>query len=100
MNEQQRMMANGKRPMFERITNDPFREEFTAMTDVSAPLALRPREAAKALGISPRLLWQLTKDGRIPCVRIGGTKRKTVLYPLVDLQAWLSREVAKDARDD
>lgn len=25
-----------------------------------ASLALRPREAAKSLGISPRLLWQLT----------------------------------------
>jgi excisionase family DNA binding protein len=64
-------------------------------TDLSSPLALRPREAAKALGISPRLLWQLTKDGRIPCVRVGGGKRKTVLYPLADLQAWLSRESNK-----
>lgn len=62
------------------------------MNQVSSPLALRPREAAKALGISPRLLWQLTKDGRIPCVRIGGTKRRTVLYPLADLQAWLTRK--------
>src|SRR5437660_82609 len=30
---------------------------------ISSPLALRPRDAAKALGISPRLLWQLTHDG-------------------------------------
>lgn len=37
------------------------------MNESTSPLALRPREAAKALGISPRLLWQLTKDGRIPC---------------------------------
>ena len=59
-------------------------------TNVSAPLALRPREAAKALGISPRLLWQLTKDGHIPCVRVGSGKRRTVLYPLADLQAWLT----------
>ena len=68
-----------------------------AMESVKAPtsLALRPREAAKALGISPRLLWQLTKDGRIPCVRIGGTKRRTVLYPLADLQAWLTRLAAQ-----
>jgi len=66
-----------------------------------SPLALRPREAAKALGISPRLLWQLTKDGRIPCVRIGGTKRRTVLYPLADLQAWLSRNaVTTTGRDN
>jgi excisionase family DNA binding protein len=61
---------------------------------VSCPLALRPREAAKALGISPRLLWQLTKDGHIPCVRVGSGKRRTVLYPLADLQAWLTRQAA------
>ena len=56
------------------------------------PLALRPREAAKALGISARYLWQLTKDGRIPCVRVGGGKRKTVLYPVAELRAWLTQQ--------
>lgn len=61
-------------------------------TEPVLPLALRPRDAAKALGISARLLWQLTKDGQIPCVRVGSGSRKTVLYPLVELQAWLSRE--------
>jgi excisionase family DNA binding protein len=55
-------------------------------------LALRPREAAKALGISTRTLWQLTHDGHIPCVRVGSGKRRTVLYPTADLQAWLSRK--------
>jgi excisionase family DNA binding protein len=65
-------------------------------------LALRPREAAKALGISPRLLWQLTHDGVIPCVRVGSGKRRTVLYPTADLQAWLSRqaEAEKGGGDD
>jgi excisionase family DNA binding protein len=63
-------------------------------TSISSPLALRPREAAKALGISPRLLWQLTKDGHIPCVRVGSGKRKSVLYPLAELQAWLTRQAA------
>jgi excisionase family DNA binding protein len=61
-------------------------------TSVPSTLALRPREAAKALGISPRHLWQLTKDGHIPCVRVGSGKRRTVLYPLADLQAWLTRQ--------
>jgi excisionase family DNA binding protein len=61
---------------------------------VSSPLALRPREAAKALGISPRFLWQLTTDGHIPCVRVGSGKRRTVLYPLAELQAWLTRQAA------
>jgi excisionase family DNA binding protein len=61
---------------------------------VSSPLALRPREAAKALGISPRLLWQLTKDGHIPCVRVGSGKRRTVLYPVASLEGWLTRQAA------
>jgi excisionase family DNA binding protein len=62
--------------------------------NVLSPLALRPREAARALGISARHLWQLTKDGCVPCVRVGSGKRKTVLYPLVELQAWLAKQAA------
>jgi excisionase family DNA binding protein len=64
-------------------------------TSTSSPLALRPREAAKSLGISTRHLWQLTKDGHIPCVRVGNGTRKTVLYPVADLQAWLTRQAAQ-----
>jgi excisionase family DNA binding protein len=60
-------------------------------TDFSSSLAMRPREAARALGISARHLWQLTKDGHIPCVRVGSGTRKSVLYPVADLQAWLTR---------
>jgi excisionase family DNA binding protein len=63
-------------------------------TDLSCSLALRPREAAKALGISARHLWQLTRDGHIPCVRVGSGKRRTVLYPVADLQEWLTRQAA------
>jgi excisionase family DNA binding protein len=67
----------------------------------ASPLALRPREAAKALGISPRLLWQLTHDGHVPCVRVGSGKRRTVLYPVAALQEWLTRqaEAGKGAND-
>ena len=67
-----------------------------ATDTISSQLALRPREAAKALSISPRLLWQLTKDGRIPCVRVGSGKRRAVLYPVTELQGWLTRQ-AEDA---
>lgn len=65
-------------------------------------LALRPREASRALNISPRLLWQWTHDGHIPCVRVGSGKRRTVLYPVADLQAWLSRqaEATKGGKND
>ena len=55
----------------------------------STALALRPREAAKALGISERMLWSLTAPrGTIPAVRIG----TCVLYPVAGLQAWLDRQ--------
>lgn len=72
------------------------------MESTQIHLALRPREAARSLSISPRLLWQLTKDGHIPCVRVGSGKRQTVLYPLADLQAWLTRQAAtaKGASND
>jgi excisionase family DNA binding protein len=53
-----------------------------------APLALRPREAAKALGVSERLLWDWTHHGDIPHVKVG----RTILYPVSELQVWLSRQ--------
>jgi len=62
-------------------------------TETTHTVALRPREAEKALSISPRLLWQLTHDGHVPCVRVGSGKRQAVLYPTAELQAWLTRQV-------
>jgi predicted site-specific integrase-resolvase len=56
------------------------------------PLALRPRDAARMLGVSPRTLWGWTRAGIVPCVRVGTGKRRTVLYPVADLQAWLTRQ--------
>ncbi len=72
-------------------------------TQTTQTLALRPREAAKALGISARTLWGLTAPrGPIPCVRVGSGKRRTVLYPTADLQVWLSRQAqaGKGAAND
>lgn len=48
-------------------------------------LSLRPREAAKAIGISVRTLWTLTKQGEIPHTRLG----RSVLYPVEALRRWL-----------
>lgn len=71
-----------------------------AITSVE-PLALRPREAARAMGISERTLWGLTAPrGPIPCVRIGKGKRRTVLYPVANLQAWMSLRVEADKGGD
>lgn len=64
--------------------------------DTTLRLALRPAEAAEALGISERLLWSKTSAGEIPHLRIG----RAVVYPVERLRAWLneqSGEVAHDA---
>ncbi len=64
----------------------------TATTTKAEPetpcLAMRPREAAKAIGISERTLWQWTEDGYVPHVRHG----KVVLYPVDALRDWLRRQ--------
>lgn len=51
----------------------------------SGPLALRPREAARELGISERLLWEWTRTEGVPHIRIGNV----VLYPVAGLRRWL-----------
>ena len=49
-------------------------------------IALRPKEAAKALGIGERKLWAMTNAGELPHARIG----RAVVYPVRELQEWLS----------
>jgi excisionase family DNA binding protein len=53
-------------------------------------LALRPNEAAEALGIGKRKLWELTNRGVIPHVRLD----KAILYPVESLNRWLSAQSA------
>ena len=70
-------------------TSAPGSAPAVASTAPHSALALRPREAAKALGISERMLWSLTAPrGTVPAVRIG----TCVLYPVSGLQAWLDRQ--------
>ena len=54
-------------------------------------MLLKPGEAARALAISPRKLWDLTKRGQIPHVRIG----RSVRYATADLQAWVETRKVK-----
>ncbi len=68
----------------------------------SAPnprLSLRPAEAAKALGVSQRHLWELThreKHDPVPHVRLG----RATVYPIAALRAWLERRtVRKESQD-
>jgi hypothetical protein len=57
------------------------------MTPRPSPLALRPREAAAALGISERKLWSLTQAGDVPHVKLD----RVTLYPVAVLEDWLAR---------
>lgn len=54
----------------------------------SLRLALRPRQAAKALGVSERTLWEWTQRGKVPHVRLG----KAILYPVDGLRRWLDEQ--------
>lgn len=66
----------------------------SANTPTPDPLALRPREAAKALGIGQRLLWSLTNQGLIPHLRLG----RAVVYPVAELERWLAENTNKVKR--
>jgi excisionase family DNA binding protein len=68
--------------------------ETLAPDDGASPLALRPKEAAKALGIGTRLLWEMTNRGEIPCVRIG----RCVTYPVDLLREWLAGQAEGGTR--
>jgi len=59
-------------------------------------LSMRAREAAKAIGISERTLWQWTEDGYVPHIRRG----KIVLYPVDALKDWLKGETQKAIAED
>ncbi|HOM19084.1 MAG TPA: helix-turn-helix domain-containing protein [Thermoguttaceae bacterium] len=57
------------------------------------PLALRPREAARMLQVSPRTLWTWTRQGLLPCIKIG----RAVLYPTDSLRRWLAEQAGGQA---
>lgn len=54
-------------------------------------LALRPDEAARALGIGTRKLWELSHEtGAIRAIKVG----RATLYRVADLEAFLERQAA------
>ena len=48
-------------------------------------LLLSPNQAAEALAISPRKLWDMTASGEVPSIRIG----RSVRYSVDDLRQWI-----------
>jgi hypothetical protein len=63
--------------------------------NTEAPKRLLPaKEAATMLSISPRLLWSLSKLGKIASVRIAGR----VLYDVHDLDAFIESSKTRPRR--
>ena len=52
-------------------------------------LLLTPPEAARALGICERTLWQLTRDGVIDSVRVG---TRSIRYSVTTLEKWIEKQ--------
>ena len=48
-------------------------------------LLLKPHDAAKMLSFSERKLFDLTKSGDVPCIRVG----RLVRYSIADLKTWI-----------
>jgi hypothetical protein len=63
-------------------------------------LALRPAQAARAIGVSARALWSMTKAGQVPHAVLSRStytdakgnqhERELVVYPVAQLTAWLA----------
>jgi hypothetical protein len=59
-------------------------------------IALRPREAAKMLGVSEKKLWLMTMPrGNVPCVRVGSR----VLYFRHQLERWADEELTRQTHE-
>lgn len=59
------------------------------------PMLLTPRQAARALSISERTLWQRTKDGVIPSIKVGHLVR----YCPDDLRNWIRRASKRESEN-
>lgn len=47
---------------------------------------MTPKEAASALRISPRKLWEMTRQGELPYVPMG----RCVRYGVLDVEGWIA----------
>lgn len=57
------------------------------MMDDPRPLAVRPGEAARLLGLSERTIRSLVASGEIPSRKVGAAR----LIPYADLERWLQQ---------
>jgi excisionase family DNA binding protein len=63
----------------------------TWKTEGDAPLLLTTDEAARALGLSPRKVWELGAVGELPRVQIG----RSVRFARGDIEDFIARQRRK-----
>ena len=59
---------------------------------------LKPAEVAEMLGVSRSWLYEATKSGRVPCVRLGGLDGPVRFRP-AELAAWIGQPTDRLTRD-
>ena len=64
------------------------------LLDETLTLALRAPDAARALGVSERTLWTMTRAGEIPHARLG----RVIVYPVDELREWLRDRARRSVR--
>ncbi|MBN1359728.1 MAG: helix-turn-helix domain-containing protein [Sedimentisphaerales bacterium] len=68
----------------------------TKREDHVNPLLLSPRDAARALSVCGKTLYNLREAGEIRAVRIG----RAVRYSVEELQAWIERASEKKCAEN
>ena len=64
------------------------------LPDLGSRLALRPKEAAEALGIGDRTLRTWMRDEELPFLKVAGV----VLIPREELERWLRERIEREKR--
>jgi excisionase family DNA binding protein len=59
-----------------------------------APVLMMARDAAAALSVCQKTLWALTRDGKLPVVRIG----RAVRYDVADLRRFIEAAKVEGSR--
>ena len=57
-------------------------------------LLLSSKQAAQALAISERTLWDLRKNGEISSITVG---KKSIRFPVAGLERYIAEQVEKSA---
>jgi len=71
-----------------KLTAEKLTENLRQTAELTEKLLANEREAAAMLSLSPRTVWSLADDGKIPYVRIGRRK----LYSVESLRAWIREQ--------